>query len=125
MKFWILTYCLMCTLLAQADDINTPLDSSCQGHLNSEITVLPTSSSLQASDLYLAGCDAQIFLHDLVPIAPGTYEASELISASDKVTSGTVIFRAGEEISLETNVSGNFEVALGATFEAIIGPCTL
>ena len=124
MKYWILLSFLMLTLFAQANENTVPFDSTYQWHQHSELAVLSAGSNLQQSDLSLAGCDVQIFLHNLVPIPPGTYEAMELISASDQVTTGTVIFRAGEEISLEANLTGNFEVALGATFEAIIGPCT-
>ena len=46
-----------------------------------------------------------------MPIAQGTHEASELISASDEVTSGSVVFRAGQEISLEATSNSGFEVA--------------
>lgn len=54
------------------------------------------------------------------PIAAATYQASVGIESAGKVTSGTVLFEAGEYVQLNPG----FEANAGTNFTARIAPCT-
>ncbi|NND09251.1 MAG: hypothetical protein HKN87_23005 [Saprospiraceae bacterium] len=125
MKLLSLSSFVLFVSYAQATPSDAYTDSSGYWQIDQEIIVPSQNDDLHNLHLYSTGCPTEVFFHNMVPISQGTHEALELISASDKVTSGSVIFRAGQEISLEATMNSGFEVALGATFEATIGPCTL
>lgn len=63
-------------------------------------------------------CVANMNIPD-ASIMPGTYQTSILISSTGGVTNGAVIFDAGNCVELNPD----FEVVLGAEFDAFIGGC--
>ena len=92
-------------------------------HPNLDQIETPEPSMRPANLKRALGCDAQVFLTEN-PILPNNYEASQQIVATGNVQSGTVTMRAGDEVLLEKEIGGGFEVQLGATLEVTIGPCT-
>ena len=129
MKYWILPLFLFAAVMVVGQTNFDPafMDASSDEPL--ALLDRPHKIGLEIPQGFLShkrafGCDAQVFLTEN-PIPPGTYEASETIIATGVVQSGTVTMRAADEVILDSDVSGEFEVQLGAVLEVTMGACTL